>query len=106
MFQILFIKKENDSSLQRKYYHMVKKQLFTDLQTIKCYSLWSKLSVKGSESSTVNHDMQKLSFKIIYKKELSRKETYDINIWLHFCLISFNGTQIHLKISQNMFMYF
>ena len=60
-------------------------QIYTDLQKIKCYNLWSKLPVKKSNVTTcdpsytlVNPDKQNLSF-----WELSQKGSYDIDLWLH-----------------------
>ena len=62
------------------------KQIFTDLQKFKCYSLWSKLptKIKRPEYFAENHDMEKIKFlKTIHRKELYRKETYDIDLRLH-----------------------
>ena len=64
-----------------KYYHLVK-QVFIDLQKIKCYSSWSKLPVKRSQLFAVNHDMQELSF-----VKLSQKGAFpERNLWYRFLI--------------------
>ena len=58
------------------------KQVFIDLQKIKCYSSWSKLPVKRSQLFAVNHDMQELSF-----VKLSQKGDFpERNLWYRFLI--------------------
>ena len=46
-------------------------QIYTDLQKIKCYNLWSKLPVKKSDFLVVNPDKQNVNF-----WELSQKGVF------------------------------
>ena len=65
-----------------KYYHMVK-QTFVDFQKNKCYSLWSKLPLKNLNFCSKSWYAKIKFLKTIHRKELSRKENYDIELWLH-----------------------
>ena len=57
-------------------------QIYTDLQKIKCYNLWSKLPVKKSFFFVVNPDKQNVNF-----WELSQKGAFpEKNLWYRFVI--------------------
>ena len=78
---------------------------FIDIQKFKCYSLWSKLTVKIKRSQyfAVNHNIQKLSFrKVSTESSFTRKKLVIAHLSLKSpCILSIQSGMADFQVDPN-----
>ena len=81
------------------------KESFIDIQKFKCYSLWSKLTVKIKRSQyfAVNHNIQKLSFrKVSTESSFTRKKLVIAHLSLKSpCILSIQSGMADFQVDPN-----